>query len=156
MKQPTYAQISALAYRLYVEDGKPHGEAQSHWYRALDILRHPENYSDDNILSPPSEPELTRALDEKGHVLDEQLPSNPASGSNAYHQRIEVALDARDKKAAARIKNTLRSFKGVEKVQTGETEGTAHIFFDARKTNPAAILEALSDAAEEAENAEVV
>ena len=61
-KGPTVAEISALAYQLYEEDGKPDGQAADHWRRAEEILRHPETRPADNILSPPSEPEITRAL----------------------------------------------------------------------------------------------
>jgi hypothetical protein len=146
MRKPTHSQIAALAYQLYVEDGKPEGEAESHWHRALEILTHPETYSDDNILAPPSEPEITRALDEKAQTLDEGLPSDPHSGSNAFHQRIELAVGSNDKKAATRIENTLRRLKGIERVQhggEGET-ATVQIYFDARRTNPAAIHEALA------------
>jgi hypothetical protein len=144
MKRPTQAQIAALAYQLYVEDGKPEGEAESHWHRAVEILTHPETYSDDNILSPPSEPELNPALDAKAEILDTGLPSDPYSGKEAYHQRIEVAVGPRDKKAASRIQEALRSLRGIERVQAGSQGETVQIFFDARRTNPAAIHEALT------------
>jgi hypothetical protein len=142
MKPPTYAQISALAYQLYVEDGKPEGEAESHWYRAQKILSHPGNRSGENILSPPSEPELDGALNAQAELLDGALPSDPHSGRNAYHQRIEVAVGTR--KAATPIQEILRSLKGVERVRNGDEGSTVQIFFDARRTNPAAIHEALS------------
>jgi hypothetical protein len=144
MSQPTPAQIAALAYQLYVEDGKPEGEAEAHWHRALDILTHPETYSDDNILTPPSEPEITPALDARAQPLDEGLPSDPHSRSQAYHQRIEVGIDGREKKAAVRMQEMLRQVPGIERTQPGSTGETMQIFFDARRTNPAAILEALT------------
>jgi hypothetical protein len=149
MSQPTHSQIAALAYQLYVEDGKPEGESETHWHRALEILTHPETYSDENILAPPSEPEITPILDAKAQPLDEGLPSDPHSGSQAYHQRIEVAVDGRDKKAAARMHQALRRIPGIERVQLGNQGATMQIFFDARRTNPAAILEALTGSAEE-------
>jgi hypothetical protein len=151
MRKPTHSQIAALAYKLYVEDGKPEGEAESHWHRAVEILNHPETYSDDNVLSPPSEPEINRALDAKAQDLDTGLPSDPHSGSNAFHQRIEVAVDSRDKKKAARMKQALSSLKGIERVQPGGAGETMQIFFDARRTNPAAIHEALSGSRDDEE-----
>lgn len=151
MRKPTHSEISALAYKLYVEDGKPDGEAESHWHRAMEILSHPETYSDDNILSPPSEPELTPALEAKAEAVDEGLPSDPHSGRNAYHQRIEVAVGSGDKKAAARMQQVLRSLPGVERVEAGSQAETVQIFFDARRTNPAAIHEALSASKKDAE-----
>ena len=144
MRQPTYAQVSALAYKLYEEDGRPEGEAESHWHRALDILTHPENYSDENVLSPPSEPELTRALDAKTLPVDVGIPSDPYSARDAYHQHIEVGIEGRKDRAVAKIKEALRSLKGVEQVEAGKKPRTVRISFDARHTNPAAILESLS------------
>ena len=144
MRTPSRSQIAALAYQLYVEDGKPEGEADAHWRRAEKILKHPENYSDDNILSPPSEPELTRALDAKAEILDADLPSDPHSGKKAYHQRIEVAVNSGEKKVATRVRDALRHLQGIEQVRISGKGETVRICFDARRTNPAAIHEALS------------
>lgn len=148
MREPTYAEISTLAYQLYVEDGKPHGQAETHWHRALDLLRHPETFSADNVLSPPSEPEINRTLDAKAQVLDRDLPSDPHSGPKAVHQHVEFASG---KRKVADIRKALRAIDGVEDVKAGKARGTVHIAFDARKTNPAAIIEKLTPRGEPAE-----
>ena len=147
MKEPTYAEISTLAYQLYLEDGKPDGEAESHWHRAEDILRHPETFSPDNVLAPPSEPEINRNLDARAEVLDRDLPSDPHSGPAAFHQHLDFAAGTR--KAAA-IRRDLKGINGVETVEKGASEGTVRIAFDARKTNAAAIIEALTPVVESA------
>jgi hypothetical protein len=143
MREPTYAEISALAYQLYEEDGKPHGQAAHHWHRAVDILRHPETFSPDNILSPPSEPEINRNLDAKAEVLDQGLPSDPHSGPKAFHQEVEFAAGARKVTA---IRKALKGITGVKSVENGTERGTVRIAFDARKTNSAAIIDALTPA----------
>ena len=141
MREPTYAEISALAYRLYEEDGKPQGESEIHWHRALDLLRHPETFSADNVLSPPSEPEITRTLDAKAEVLDQGLPSDPHSGPKAFHQQVEFAAGTRK---IATIRKALKDVDGVTSVENGEERGTVRIAFDARKTNAAAIIDLLT------------
>jgi hypothetical protein len=141
MREPTYAEISALAYQLYLEDGRPHGEAEIHWHRAVEILRHPETFSPDNVLSLPSEPEINRTLDAKAEVLDSGLPSDPHSGPKAFHQQVEFA--AGERKLAA-IRKELKSIAGVESVEKGSARGTVRIAFDARRTNAAAIIDALT------------
>jgi copper chaperone CopZ len=143
MREPTYAEISALAYQLYEEDGKPQGQAALHWHRAVDILRHPETFSPDNILSPPSEPEINRTLDAKAEVLDQGLPSDPHSGPKAFHQEVEFAAGARKVTA---IRKALKGITGVKSVENGAEGGTVRIAFDARKTNSAAIIDALTPA----------
>jgi hypothetical protein len=143
MREPTYAEISALAYRLYEEDGKPQGESEIHWHRALDLLRHPETFSADNVLSPPSEPEITRTLDAKAEVLDQGLPSDPHSGPKAFHQQVEFAAGTRK---IATIRKALKDVDGVTSVENGEERGTVRIAFDARKTNAAAIIDLLTPA----------
>jgi len=143
MREPTYAEISALAYRLYEEDGKPHGESEIHWHRALDLLRHPETFSADNVLSLPSEPEITRTLDAKAEVLDQGLPSDPHSGPKAFHQQVEFAAGTRK---IATIRKALKDVDGVTSVENGEERGTVRIAFDARKTNAAAIIDLLTPA----------
>jgi copper chaperone CopZ len=148
MREPTYAEIAALAYRLYEEDGKPHGEAEIHWHRALDLLRHPETFSPDNVLSPPSEPEITRTLDAKAQEYDRGLPSDPHSGPKAFHQQVEFAAGGRKITA---IRKALHGLDGVEGVESGSKRGTVLIAFDARKTNPAAIIETLTPSEEPAE-----
>jgi hypothetical protein len=137
-REPTVADISALAYQLYEEDGRPHGQAEDHWRRAVEILRHPETRSPDNILSPPSEPEITRTLDAKAQVLDAGLPSDPHSGPRAWRQFVDIAAENRD---VAGIRQTLAEISGIEKIVGGK--GTVRITFDARKTNPAAIIDLL-------------
>jgi Protein of unknown function (DUF2934) len=141
MREPTYAEISALAYRLYEEDGKPQGESEIHWHRALDLLRHPETFSADNVLSPPSEPEINRTLDAKAEVLDQGLPSDPHSGPKAFHQQVEFAVGTRK---IATIRKALKDVDGVTSVENGEERGTVRIAFDARKTNAAAIIDLLT------------
>ena len=148
MREPTYAEISALAYQLYEEDGKPEGEAEYHWHRALDLLRHPETFSPDNVLSPPSEPEINRTLDAKAQVLDRGLPSDPHSGPNAFHQAVEFAAG---KRKASTIRKALKGMDGVTAVEDGAERGTVRIAFDARKTNAAAIIDMLTPAEAEAE-----
>jgi copper chaperone CopZ len=146
LKNPTVAEISALAYQLYVEDGKPEGQAEIHWHRAEDFLRHPEDHSPENLLSPPSEPEITRSLDARAEELDTDLPSDPRSGPQAYHQHVDFALD---KQSVADIRKTLKGVKGVESVEAAPERGTVRISFDARRTNPAAIIELLTPAVAE-------
>jgi copper chaperone CopZ len=143
MREPTYAEISALAYQLYEEDGKPQGEADQHWHRALDLLRHPETFSADNVLSPPSEPEINRTLDAKAQVLDRDLPSDPHSGPKAFHQQVEFAAEGRK---VASIRKSLQVLDGVTSVENGNERGTVRIAFDARKTNAAAIIDLLTPA----------
>jgi len=147
MREPTYAEISALAYQLYQEDGKPHGQAEIHWHRALDLLRHPETFSPDNMLSPPSEPEIDRTLDAKAQVLDRDLPSDPHSGPKAFHQHVEFAAGSRK---IATIRKALKEIDGVESVESGTPRGTVRIAFDARKTNASAIIDALTPTAQPA------
>jgi hypothetical protein len=147
MREPTYAEISALAYQLYEEDGKPQGESEIHWHRALDLLRHPETFSPDNVLSLPSEPEITRTLDAKAQEYDRDLPSDPHSGPKAFHQQLEFAAGARKVTA---IRKALRGMDGVKGVESGAARGTVLIAFDARKTNPAAIIEVLAPVAQPA------
>jgi hypothetical protein len=144
-KEPTVAEISTLAYQLYVEDGKRDGEAESHWRRAEEILRHPESRSADNILAPPSEPEITRTLDAKAEVLDAGLPSDPRSGPKSWKQFVEVAAE---KRGVAEIKKALQGLAGVEKIASGK--GTVRITFDARKVNQSAIIDRLTPASREA------
>jgi copper chaperone CopZ len=141
MREPTYAEISALAYQLYLEDGRPHGEAEFHWHRAVEILRHPEAFSPDNVLSPPSEPEITRNLDAKAEVLDSGLPSDPHSGPKAFHQHVEFAAGSR---SAAAIRKELKGITGIESVEKSNARGTVRIAFDARRTNAAAIIDVLT------------
>jgi len=148
--KPQPDEIAKLAYRLYLEDGKAVGCAEDHWQRAEEFLSHPENHSDQNVLSVPSEPEITRALDEKARILDLDLPSDPHSGAGAVHQRVDLALDSRkeprNKKALAKA---LKHLPGIERVETDVKSSRVSIYFDARRTNPAAIHEAIFDGARE-------
>lgn len=140
--QPQYEEIAKLAYQFYVEDGKPQGRSEEFWLRAEEFLQHPENHSGQNILAVPSEPELTRALDEKGRDLDTDLPSDPHSGDEAVHQRLELAIDRKEKKQDLSVlKKALKQLQGIEKIEPGA--GRVIIHFDARRTNPAAIHEAI-------------
>jgi hypothetical protein len=142
--EPTKENIARLAYQFYLEDGKVPGNASEHWTRAEEFLRHPENHSDTNILTPPSEPELTRALEEKARQLDENLPSDPHSGAAAVHQEMEIALDPRGQGREGKVlKEFLRGVSGVERVEIKDHFGRLQIRFDARRTNPAAIHEAI-------------
>ncbi len=36
--RPTYDEISALAYQMYEEEGRPHGRDQEHWHQAELLL----------------------------------------------------------------------------------------------------------------------
>jgi hypothetical protein len=140
--QPRQNDIAKLAYQFYLEDGKAAGHAEEHWARAEEYLRHPENYSDDNVLSPPSEPELTPGLDERARELDGDLPSNPASGEEAVHQRLEIATDEREEGPdATALQEALEMLPGIERVNL--EAGRLQVEFDARRTNPAAIHDAL-------------
>jgi copper chaperone CopZ len=142
--KPSPEEIAKLAYQFYVEDGKPEGRAEDHWARAEEFLLHPENHSDRNILAVPSEPELTRALDEKGRELDADLPSDPRTGEEAVHQQVELAVDRKVKRQnLPSIETTLKHLKGIERIETHRTTGRVVIHFDARRTNPAAIHEAI-------------
>jgi len=38
---PTYDQVARAAYRLWEQEGRPHGRDQEHWYQALEQLRPP-------------------------------------------------------------------------------------------------------------------
>ena len=142
---PTVADISALAYQLYEEDGKPEGQAADHWRRAEAILLHPEMRPADNILSPPSEPEITRALDAKAEVLDAGLPSDPHSGPQAWRQSVDIAAEKRD---VAEMRRALSVLAGIEKL-TGGRE-TVRITYDSRKVSQATIIDRLTPAGSEA------
>jgi copper chaperone CopZ len=142
--QPNSEDVAKLAYQFYLEDGKPEGRALDHWTRAEEFLRHPENHSDRNILAVPSEPELTRALDEKGRELDRDLPSDPRTDDDAVHQRVELAIDHGEKrKDVATLKKILKHLEGIEGIEVDAKTARVSISFDARLTNPAAIHEAL-------------
>lgn len=137
-------EVAKLAYRFYLEDGKPEGRASDHWLRAEAFLLHPENRSDQNILAVPSEPELTRALDEKGRELDRDLPSDPRTNGDAVHQTVELAIDHREKREdVATLKKILKHLKGIEGIEVDAKAARVSISFDARRTNPAAIHEAI-------------
>jgi copper chaperone CopZ len=141
---PKPEEIAKLAYKFYIEDGKPVGCAKEHWLRAEEFLRHPENHADSNVLSVPSEPEITRALDEKARDLDQGLPSDPRSGKEAVHQWVEIASGPREERRdAAAIQEVLKHLPGVERVKVDPESGRVRIHFDARRTNPAAIHEAI-------------
>jgi hypothetical protein len=142
--EPRQEDIAKLAYQFYLEDGKAEGNEAEHWARAEEFLRHPENYSDDNVLAPPSEPELTPALDERARALDQDSPSNPASGRDAVHQRLEIATDPRKEGPdATALQEALEMLPGIERVNLEEGSGRLQVEFDARRTNPAAIHDAL-------------
>jgi copper chaperone CopZ len=142
--EPRREDIARLAYQFYLEDGRVAGREADHWARAEEFLRHPENHSDSNVLAPPSEPELTPALDEKALELDRDLPSNPLTGEEAVHQHMEIATDPREpKKNAGSLRQALRGLPGIEKVDVEDSSGRIQIRFDARRTNPAAIHEAI-------------
>ena len=142
--QPNPEEVAKLAYRFYLEDGKPQGRAEDHWARAEEFLQHPENHSDQNILAVPSEPELTHALDEKGRELDRDLPSDPRTDGDAVHQRVELAIDHREKREdVATLKKILKHLQGIEKIEVDAKSARVSISFDARRTNPAAIHEAI-------------
>jgi copper chaperone CopZ len=144
--EPTVADVSALAYQLYEEDGRPEGQAADHWRRAEDILRHPETRPADNILSPPSEPEITRALDARAEVLDAGLPSDPHSGPQSWRQSVEIAAEKRD---VADMRRALSSLAGIEKLTAGP--GTVRITYDSRQVSQAAIIDCLTPAGSEAQ-----
>jgi hypothetical protein len=139
--EPTREAIAKLAYQFYLEDGRAAGREEEHWARAEEFLRHPENHSDSNVLAPPSEPELTPGLDEKALELDRDLPSNPRTGEEAVHQHMEIANDRH--LGAAEWQRVLRGLSGIEKVEEEDDAGRILIRFDARRTNPAAIHEAI-------------
>jgi copper chaperone CopZ len=142
--QPSHDEIAKLAYQFYLEDGRPEGESDSHWSRAEEFLRNPQNHSDTNVLSVPSEPELTQALDEKARDLDVGLPSDPRSDGKAIHQKIELALDPKKAKPdMPSLQRALAHIKGIESLQTSKDQSRVIVSFDARRTNPAAIHEAI-------------
>jgi copper chaperone CopZ len=142
--QPNREDVAKLAYQFYLEDGKLEGRADDHWARAEEFLRHPENHSDQNILAVPSEPELTRALDEKGRELDRDLPSDPRTDGDAVHQHVELAIDHGEKRQdVATLKKILKHLKGIERIEVDAKSARVNISFDARRTNPAAIHEAI-------------
>jgi copper chaperone CopZ len=142
--QPSTDAISKLAYQFYLEDGKPEGFAEEHWARAEAFLLHPENHAEVNVLAPPSEPELTRALDEKAQELDTNLPSDPHTDENAVHQTVELAIDHDKKRQDLQtLQASLGHLQGIEGVEIDTNLGRVKIHFDARRTNPAAIHEAM-------------
>jgi hypothetical protein len=143
-KEPTVAEISALAYQLYEEDGKPEGQAEIHWRRAEEILLHPETRSADNMLSPPSEPEINRTLDAKAEVLDADSPSDPHSGPQSWRQHLDIAAEKRD---VAEIRQALQDVAGIDTVIGGR--GTVRVTFDSRKVTAAAIVDRLTPAVQE-------
>jgi len=145
--KPNPSDVARLAYQLYVEDGKPEGQAEEHWQRAMDLLCHPENHSDHNLLTVPSEPELTPQLQEKGQVLDRNLPSDPHTGAESLQQRIEIAVSGPQAREEVRaIRQALKRLKGILRVSSALRSGLVHIHFDASQTNPAAIHEAIETA----------
>jgi Protein of unknown function (DUF2934) len=139
--EPTPDDISRLAYQFYLEDGKPEGFALDHWKRAEEFLRHPENHSGKNVLAVPSEPEITRALDEKAVELDTDLPSDPRTGEEAVHQKVELAVDPQAKRGQT-LQAALKHLPGIERIHPQPDLKRVTIYFDARLTNPAAIHEA--------------
>jgi len=142
--EPTREEISKLAYQFYLEDGKPKDGAEEHWARAEAFLRHPENHSGQNVLAVPSEPELTRALDEKAQELDRELPSDPHTGDEAFHQRIDLAIDHdRKRQDVPALEQALEHLQGIERIEADPDDARVSIFFDARRTNPAAIHEVI-------------
>jgi copper chaperone CopZ len=142
--KPSAEEVAKLAYRFYLEDGKPDGQASEHWARAEEFLRHPENHSNRNVLSVPSEPEITRALDEKSRELDRDLPSDPRTGKKAVHQHVELAVKGR-KQGMAALEKALKHLEGIEQIKPDKATGRVVVHFDARRTNPAAIHEAILD-----------
>ena len=111
----TYERIAELAYILYVEEGRPEGRAEWHWHRASEILAQPVH-----------------------------LPSDPRSGPDAIHQQINVAVDHRDDRDSSNaVLNVVRSLSGVEEAYLKDDGRFMHISFDARRTNPAAIFDAI-------------
>jgi copper chaperone CopZ len=142
--EPSPEEIAKLAYQFYLEDGKPEGRAADHWTRAEEFLCHPENHSNHNLLSVPSEPELTRALDEKARELDRKLPSNPRTNKEAVHQQVELAIDRKGKRRELpALEVALKHLDGIERIDADKAAGRVVIHFDARRTNPAAIHEAI-------------
>ena len=82
----------------------------------------------DNILSPPSEPEITRTLDAKAEVLDAGSPSDPHSGPQSWRQHLDIAAEKRD---VAEIRKALKDVPGIETVIGGR--GTVRVTFDSRR-----------------------
>ena len=142
--KPKREDIANLAYQFYVEDGRPEGRSDEFWQRAEEFLSHPENHSDQNVLSVPSEPELTRALDEKSRELDTDLPSDTHTGEDAVDQKVELAVDRNEKRQDLKtLQHALAHLEGIEGIDPQTAEGRVVIRFDARRTNPAAIHEAI-------------
>ena len=126
---PRREDIAKLAYQFYLEDGEAAGREEDHWARAEEFLRHPENHSDSNVLAPPSEPELTPALDERALDLDQDLPSNPQTGEEAVHQHMEIATDPGGLKSGT-LQQVLRGLKGVTRANASYPEKKVSIGFD--------------------------
>jgi hypothetical protein len=147
--QPPREEIAKLAYQFYIEDGKPTGCAKEHWARAEEFLNHPENHADSNLLATPSEPEINQALDEKARELDQNLPSDPRSGEDAVHQWFEIANEQPKERQNGRAKSprkleeVLKGLPGIERIKVVNGADRLRIHFDARRTNPAAIHEAI-------------
>jgi len=139
MREPTYAEISALAYRLYEEDGKPHGESEIHWHRALDLCDIPRPFPRQRALA------AFRAGDHR--TLDAK-----AECSIKACRPIRTAAQGVSPAGGIRRRNTqdrddpqgLKDVDGVTSVENGEERGTVRIAFDARKTNAAAIIDLLT------------
>jgi Protein of unknown function (DUF2934) len=114
MSMPTRERIAEVAYLLYIEEGRPEGKADGHWRRAEEIL------------------------------AADHLPSDPHSGPEAYHQQVTVAVDRRnDRTAAKAILKLVQALRGVESADLNEEGTSIKISFDARRTNPAAVFDAI-------------
>lgn len=70
---PNAPEIQALAYRYYLEEGRPEGRALDHWVRAEQTLSMNSNGSRD--LNGVPHTELARFVAEGGHV-----PETPSQG----------------------------------------------------------------------------
>jgi hypothetical protein len=72
---PDAQEIQALAYRYYLEEGRPEGRALDHWVRAEQSLSTDPNGARD--LNGVPHTELARFVAEGGHVPETQSEDKP-------------------------------------------------------------------------------
>lgn len=65
MEKPLHDQIAAMAYRLYLENGRRDGRDWEHWFRAEELLR---RQARDNVVQP-NVPQEVRPLDPREYAF---------------------------------------------------------------------------------------
>ena len=80
-------EIAAIAYRLWEEEGRPHGRDVLHWKRAVDLV---------TMRPERTRPEAGTALRERGRLVPDVKPGT-------LMQRHRAASALRDRRAAGGV-----------------------------------------------------